>query len=74
MLLIAARHDQPLPALPVPTHTSFKPPLSLESLLGLKDSSNPAFPPSASVLLDGITVADAIGDLPLFDWYVSYID
>jgi hypothetical protein len=42
--------------------------MSLQNLFGLNDEQNVAIPANQQDLKVPVTVEDAIGDLPLFDW------
>jgi hypothetical protein len=65
-VLIAAREDQPLPDMPAPTHelTTFH--SNLPKGLRLTHFA----PAPGCALYPGVSIRDAIGDLPGFDWYV----
>lgn len=68
--MIAAIEGQPLPQLPQPTH-DFPVVDALRIELTNGDSIEPIRTMSGTAPHTFVSVEDAIGDLPRFDWYVT---
>jgi hypothetical protein len=66
--MIAAKHGQPLPQLPQPTHV-FPASDALAIDLPIGHHIRPIFTQTGYAPHQFVTIDDAISDLPRFDWY-----